>query len=173
MKKLLLLLAIILSGCQYQITDDYEGLTGEIMVEKLTEDEVVEMLEDGTGLVMFGFPTWPWCQSLMPVLNEKANEHNVEVGYFDIQELNTDKTDTYDLLFDEITEYLESIDYDMSTYDKFYVPTTVTFEDGVVTDFNLGTVEGHGMGSDGIADLTAVQGAMLNKILDRMIEKIS
>jgi len=41
-------------------------------------DEIVELLENGTGIVYFGFPNCPWCRNLVPVLTDAAIAFGVE-----------------------------------------------------------------------------------------------
>jgi len=41
-------------------------------------DEIVELLEGGTGIVYFGFPNCPWCRNLVPVLTDAAIDFGVE-----------------------------------------------------------------------------------------------
>ncbi|MCL2560242.1 MAG: glutaredoxin [Turicibacter sp.] len=41
-------------------------------------DEIAELLESGTGIVYFGFPTCPWCRNLVPALTDAAIEFGVE-----------------------------------------------------------------------------------------------
>ena len=37
-------------------------------------DEIIKILEGGTGIVYLGFPECPWCQAYVPMLNEVAKE---------------------------------------------------------------------------------------------------
>lgn len=41
-------------------------------------DEIIELLEGGTGIIYFGFPTCPWCRNLVPVLTDAAVDFGVE-----------------------------------------------------------------------------------------------
>jgi len=41
-------------------------------------DEIIELLENGTGIVYFGFPNCPWCRNLVPVLTDAAIDFGVE-----------------------------------------------------------------------------------------------
>ena len=33
-----------------------------------SEEEVIRVLKEGTGVIYFGFPSCPWCRTLLPVL---------------------------------------------------------------------------------------------------------
>ena len=37
-----------------------------------SEDEIIKILEHGTGIVYLGFPECPWCQAYVKYLNETA-----------------------------------------------------------------------------------------------------
>ena len=41
-------------------------------------DEIIEVLENGTGVIYFGFPTCPWCRNLVPVLTDATIAFGVE-----------------------------------------------------------------------------------------------
>ena len=41
-------------------------------------DEIIALLEDGTGIIYFGFPICPWCRNLVPVLTDAAIEFGVD-----------------------------------------------------------------------------------------------
>lgn len=41
-------------------------------------DEIIKLLEAGTGIIYFGFPTCPWCRNLVPVLTNAAVDFGVE-----------------------------------------------------------------------------------------------
>ena len=58
----------------------------------VTEEEAVKFLEEGTGVIYFGFPQCPWCRTLVPYLQEIGSKYGVK----DIKYLNIlDIRDTY------------------------------------------------------------------------------
>ena len=118
MKKLILILfaLLLLTGCVGQ-TDaqkfkkEYESLNGkandagvlhkDITIPEdnpmvyATFDEVVDMLENGTGIVYFGYPDCPWCRAALPILLEAAEEELMtKILYYN----NKDERDTRELL---------------------------------------------------------------------------
>ena len=169
MKKLYILLVFLLVGCT-SIKNEYENVEGKVNVKQIDEKEVVELFESGNGVLLFSFPECEWCQELMPVLNEKALELDIEVNYFNVRDIRASETDIYEDIYSEIAEYLVSIDYDMLVYDKLYVPTLVVVENGIIVDFHLGTTNDHLMKVDGLPKLNLSQVKELKEILDRMIK---
>ena len=45
-------------------------------------EEVVEIIENGTGVIYLGFPECPWCRNAVPVLLEAATETGIETIYY-------------------------------------------------------------------------------------------
>ena len=45
-------------------------------------DDIINILEHGTGVVYLGFPECPWCQEYVYYLNETAKENNVDKIYY-------------------------------------------------------------------------------------------
>ena len=96
MKKILLcLMLVLLVGCTgttdaQKFKKEYEALNGQsnyagvlhktIEISEnnpmiyATDEEVITMLESGTGIIYFGFPDCPWCRAALPVLLEAAEE---------------------------------------------------------------------------------------------------
>ena len=170
MKKLYVLLVVfLLVGCT-SIKNEYENVEGKVNVKQIDEKEVIELLDSGNGVLLFSFPECEWCQELMPVLNEKALELDIEVNYFNVRDNRASETDIYEDIYSEITEYLVSINYDLMVYDKLYVPTIIVVENGNIVDFHLGTTNDHLMKEDGLPELNLSQVKELMEIFDRMIK---
>ena len=45
-------------------------------------DEIINILEEGTGIVYLGFPECKWCQQYVVYLNEVAKDRNVSKIYY-------------------------------------------------------------------------------------------
>ena len=120
-------------------------------------DEVVDIIENGTGVLYFGFPECPWCRNAVPVLIDAAQELGVDKIYYynvlsirDTKSLDengnivTDKkgTDEYyklvDLLSNVLTPYEGLNDESIK---RLYFPTVVYVKDGEVLASTIGTVD--------------------------------
>lgn len=120
-------------------------------------DEVVDIIENGTGVIYFGFPECPWCRNAVPVLIDAAQELGVDKIYYynalsirDTKSLDengnivTDKkgTDEYyklvDLLSNVLTPYEGLNDESIK---RLYFPTVVYVKDGEVLTSTIGTVD--------------------------------
>lgn len=85
-----------------------------------SSEEVIKLLEHGTGVVYLGFPECPWCQTYAKYLNEVAKEVGVDkIYYYNILEDRTNNTEVYQ----EIVSLLgDSLQYDEEGNHRVYVP---------------------------------------------------
>ena len=64
-------------------------------------EEIINILEHGTGVVYLGFPECPWCTAYVPYLNEVAKANDVDkVYYYNILNDRKDNTDNYKKMID-------------------------------------------------------------------------
>ena len=83
-------------------------------------DEVIKLMENGTGVVYLGFPECPWCQAYVKYLDEVASEVGIEsIYYYNILEDRKDNTEGYQRLVEILGDYLQ---YDMDGNKRIYVP---------------------------------------------------
>ncbi len=127
-----------------------------------SEDEVKELLNNGTGVLYLGFPTCPWCRNMVSVLNEAGKDYGIaKINYYDIKDIRSsfsfddnnnlvkkDGTAFYSFLL----EKLDNVLTEYGVYDKnnelvdtgekrLYAPTVVFIKDGVVKEIIEGTVD--------------------------------
>ena len=97
-------------------------------------DEIIKILEHGTGIVYLGFPECPWCQEYVYYLNEAAKENGVEkIYYFNILEDRKNNTENYLKIVDLLNDYLQ---YDEEGNKKIYVPAVIAIKDGKILGFD-------------------------------------
>ena len=127
-----------------------------------SEDEIKELLDNGTGVLYLGFPTCPWCRNIVSVLNEAGIDYGIaKINYYNIKdirstitvndnnELETKKgTDFYYQLLEKLDNYLEDYtitdkkDKTIKTGEKrLYAPTVIFVKNGEVVEFIEGTVD--------------------------------
>ncbi len=157
-----------------------------------TGEEMIDILENKTGVIYFGFPTCPWCRSLLPILEKAAKSQGIgEVYYLNIYEIRstlsldennkviTEKEgseDYYrilDLLKDYLTDYTLSKDGKSIKTDekRLYAPTVVVVDNGKIVGFHEGTLsEAQPTGYEKMTDEEKEQ---LQKILEDMMSKIN
>lgn len=113
-------------------------------------DEIIDLLEDGTGIVYFGFPTCPWCRNLVPVLTNAAIDFGVDEILYrnvlydrnileledgEVVEVRAGHPGYYqvlDILGDFAPEYRELED---ASIRRIFVPAVVFVQDGEMISY--------------------------------------
>ena len=154
-------------------------------IKYIDEEKAVELLENGTGTIYFGFSTCPWCRSLVSTLTKVAEEKNETIYYLDILNIRSsfeltegklnkikDGTKGYYKILGLLDKELEEFYLTDEAGNKFdagekrlYAPTLVAFNKGKITDIHVGTVESQESGYDALTDSQLEE-------LERRIEKL-
>lgn len=160
--------------------EEYESLNGkvrekdgkkikEISIDSnnpitiLTEEEAINLLENGTGLIYMGFPDCPWCRSMLPVLLQTLDNMNISVlSYLNILDIRDtyildeenkpvqtkNGTESYykmlTLLDPVLKEYTLKTEKgkSVSTKEKrIYAPTVIGVKNGEIVGIHEGTVD--------------------------------
>ena len=145
-KKLLLIIPLVLTfilvGCtkEEKETDsekfakEYNTVTDDNYFVYRNIDEIIKILEHGTGVVYLGFPECPWCQAYVPMLNEVADIEGLEkIYYYNIYEDRKNNTDSYQKIVDIIDDYLQ---YDDEGNKRIYVPAIIVVSEGKIIGFD-------------------------------------
>lgn len=132
------------------------NITSKNIIKYSSYDEIYEILDNGTGVIYFGFPTCPWCRNLVEPLLDAASEVGIEKIYYlnnkddrDIKSLNengevvTEKEGTkdyYKLLkkLDKILGVYKGLND--NTIKRLYFPTVLFVKDGKIMDYQIGTI---------------------------------
>ena len=97
-------------------------------------DEVIDILEDGTGIVYLGFPECKWCQQYVVYLNEVAKDRGIsKIYYYNIREDREKNTKDYQKIVSLLKEYLEE---DEDGNPRVYVPAVTFMSNGKVLGFD-------------------------------------
>lgn len=153
-------------------------------IKYATVNEIIELLENGTGVIYFGFPECPWCRNAVPVLIKTALEYDIDPIYYynaysirDTKHLEngtivTDKEGT-----EEYNKILELLGNKASIYEgleneeikRLYFPTVVFVKNGEIVDIVVGTVDSQ---DDPFISLTKEQTDELEKKYTDGINKV-
>lgn len=144
MKKIIITISIIftflLIGCTKNETDaqkfakEYTKLTEDNYFVYRESEEILKILEHGTGIVYLGFPECPWCQAYVPMLNEVADIEGLEkIYYFNILEDRKNNTETYKKIVNILSENLQ---YDDEGNKRVYVPAIIAVSEGKIVGFD-------------------------------------
>ena len=135
-----ILLILLLTGCKETKTDaerfaeEYKTMTEYNYYVYKDIDEIIKILEHGTGAVYLGFPECPWCGAYVPMLNEVAEIGGLEkIYYYNILEDRTKKTKEYQKIVSILDEYLQ---YDEEGNKKIFVPAVIFVSKGEIIGFD-------------------------------------
>lgn len=147
-KKILLLipmmLIFLLVGCNkneketeldsQKFAKEYTKVTEDNYFVYRNSEEIIKILEHGTGVVYIGFPECPWCQAYAPMLNEVADIEGIEkIYYYNILEDRKDNTDNYKKIVSLLSDYLQ---YDDEGNKRVYVPAVIVISEGKIIGFD-------------------------------------
>ena len=117
-----------------KFTDEYPEVGEDNVFSIKTIDEIIKVLEHGTGLVYLGFPECPWCKEYVIHLNDVAKEENVgSIYYCNILNDRKNNSSEYQKIVSLIGEYLQ---YDEEGNKKIYVPAVIAVNEGKIVGFD-------------------------------------
>jgi len=128
---IILIIAIIVGGFLFLNKDDkltdaekfskeYTTITENNVFVYRDIEEIINIMEHGTGIVYLGFPECPWCQTYVKYLNEVAKEVGIEkIYYFNILEDRQNNTDEYKKIIELLTGNLQ---FDEEGKERIFVP---------------------------------------------------
>lgn len=100
-------------------------------------DEIIQIMEEGTGIVFLGFPECDWCQAYVKYLDEVAKEMEIEeVYYYNIKEDREENSKEYQKIVELLEERLQKDDEGNA---RVYVPNVSFHADGKLVGNNCET----------------------------------
>ena len=117
-----------------KFSKEYEELTEDNVYTYKSMNEVIKILEHGTGVVYLGFPECPWCQRYVVYLNEVAKAEELEdIYYYKIKEAREKNTEGYQKLVALLEENLQ---YDKEGNRRIYAPSIIAVKNGKIVGFD-------------------------------------
>lgn len=117
-----------------KFAEEYTEVGEDNLYVYRTYDELVKILENGTGVVLLGFPECPWCRRYAVYLNEVAKELDYEkIYYYNILEDRKNNTEEYQKIVSIISEYLQ---FDEEGNKRIYVPSVIALNKGEIVGFD-------------------------------------
>lgn len=97
-------------------------------------DQIINILEKGTGVVYLGFPECPWCQAYVPYVEEVAKKVGIDkVYYFNILEDRKNNSEKYQKIVKILNEYIPN---DEEGNKRVFVPALIIVKEGKILLFN-------------------------------------
>lgn len=140
-------------GKDYKNIDVY--IPSDNSIVYASEKQILDLLENGTGIIYFGFPDCPWCRNVAPILIDAAKEEDIDkIYYYNAQE-DRDEKKLVDGKIEEMKKgssfyvnLMEKLGDKASKYDglddenikRLYFPTILFVKEGEIVLFHEGTV---------------------------------
>ena len=103
-----------------KFSEEYTQVTKDNVFTYRSIDEIIKIMENGTGVVYLGFPECPWCQAYVKFLNEVAKDEGIDtIYYFNILEDRKNNTEKYQKIVELLKGHLQ---YDQEGNERVYVP---------------------------------------------------
>lgn len=154
-------------------------------------DEIIDVIENKSGVIYFGYPECPWCRSAIPSLLSAADEAGIKtIYYMNLKEERDVKTadingkvieekagsEGYKKLLKSLDSYLD--DYviedikgnEINTHTKrIYVPLVIFVKEGKVVGLHVDTVKSQtdpfkGLDEKQTEELTLIYLNFMNKV---------
>lgn len=186
MKKLVALLLtflLIVTGCNtVEVTkveddnktdavrfhNDYNKVSKNNVYEYSTYDNVIDTIENGTGVIYLGFPSCVLCKEITPILNDAAKDKKLDkILYYNFKDIRDNNTDEYQKLEGILFDYIEAEDEEKKV-EKITAPTIIFVKEGNIKGIYIGVINGK---SEEI--ITEEEKVSLKESFLSLIEKLS
>ncbi|MBR3049482.1 MAG: hypothetical protein IKG58_02885 [Bacilli bacterium] len=177
MKKVVVILFIsifsifAISGCEVKKTNevtDAEKFASEYSISEDNPfvysniDEILKILDNGTGIIFFADSDCEWCNATAKVFNEALKYKNVDkVYYYNPKKIRDKNTKKYQELIEKIKDNLQKDDKD-NPY--LYLPDIYIVKDGKIIGHNNDTATMNGSVDEALNDKTKKE--LKDKYLD-------
>lgn len=143
MKKIIILLIVcLLTGCSndndnIRFKEEYEKLNDTLYnieveednyIKYLSKEKIIDLIENGTGVIYIGNEQDNECRQMVPVLIEAANSTNLEEIYY-----------LKETQLDEFAKYIETPQVPLVLF--VYEGEIVDYKQGIGNNENLTTIE--------------------------------
>ena len=117
----------------------------DLQTEQFHDITIKEILafadEKATAIIYCGYDSCPWCNCLVPVLNDVSIEKDMQLYYMDwMNDIN--KQDNQDML-DLVAYCGDLLDKNEDGDPVFFFPCVLYIKNGSVFNIHVGTVSGH------------------------------
>ena len=117
-----------------KFAEEYSKISDDNVFVYASIDEILEVLDGGSGIVYLGFPECQWCGAYVPYLNEVAKDVGIsEILYYNIREDRSNNTENYQKIVELLDGYLTN---DEEGNPRIYVPAVIFVNNGTIVGFD-------------------------------------
>ena len=132
--------------------------------------DIIDVIEHGTGVVFLGFPSCPWCQAYAGTLANVAKNNGLDkIYYYNIYDARQNNTEDYQKL---VTLLGANLQYDEDGHRRIYVPDVVFVIDGRIIGNDLETSKDTAGESDPAAYWTEARKSALESRLNAYTKQV-
>ncbi|MEE8808367.1 MAG: thioredoxin family protein [Lactimicrobium sp.] len=127
---------------------------------EISTEESLKLFTNGTGIVFYSYETCPWCNRVIPVLDEAAKEAGITVFYVNIysddfmSKTDSEKSEIIQSLYTCLDPILTK-EKDSETGEEkpvMQVPEVVAVKDGRIVGHHLGVVDGFTLDTNNLSE---------------------
>ena len=117
-----------------KFAEEYSKISDDNVFVYANIDEILEVLDGGSGIVYLGFPECQWCNAYVPYLNDVAKSVGVnEILYYNIREDRSNNSENYQKIVELLDGYLTD---DEEGNPRIYVPAVIFVNNGTIVGFD-------------------------------------
>ena len=117
-----------------KFAEEYPSMPDDNAFTYATVDEIIDVLDGGSGIVYLGFPECQWCEAYVPYLNEVAEYVGIsEILYYNIREDRSNNSENYRKIVELLDGYLTD---DEEGNPRIYVPAVIFVNNGTIVGFD-------------------------------------
>lgn len=117
-----------------KFAEEYPSMPDDNVFIYATVDEIIDVLDGGSGIVYLGFPECQWCNAYVPYLNDVAKSVGVnEILYYNIREDRSNNSENYQKIVELLDGYLTD---DEEGNPRIYVPAVIFVNNGTIVGFD-------------------------------------
>lgn len=117
-----------------KFAEEYPSMPDDNVFTYATVDEIIDVLDGGSGIVYLGFPECQWCEAYVPYLNEVAKDVGIsEILYYNIREDRSNNSENYQRIVELLDGYLQN---DEDGNPRIYVPAVIFVNNGTMVGFD-------------------------------------
>lgn len=103
-----------------KFASEYPSVDADNVFVYRNADEIIQIMDKGTGVVYLGFPECPWCQAYVKYLNEVAKETGIKkIYYYNISADRKNNSENYQKIVAKLKDHLQ---YDEEGRPRIFVP---------------------------------------------------
>ena len=157
MKKLvavILTFLLVLTGCSkvkvtkvkddiktdgIRFSEEYKTISNNNLFEYSTYNNIIEVLNNGTGIIYLGFPECTLCKEIVPIINDACKEKKVKtIMYYNFKEIRNSNTEEYQKLANILSDYIK---VDEEGIKRITAPTIIFVNKGNISSVYIGTYD--------------------------------